>query len=476
MKEFANEEFKEKMRITFDYNYAMKEYLGSDNTVSSADIDDYTEECAQVIRDIKKEREEGKLPFMDLPYASEEVLEIKQLAKKVRYMCDDFVVLGIGGSALGMTALMQALKGPFHNAQNDDDRDAPRLYVADNIDPDFFKGILDNIDSYRTIFNVISKSGSTAETMSQFMIAQQFLKDNLGAGYKDSMIATTDAKSGILRDIVNQEELSSLIVPDGVGGRFSVLSAVGLFPAAVVGIDIDALLAGARFMDEMCQNEDVRKNPAALSALIYYLYYQKGRNINVMMPYSSALKDVADWYGQIWAESLGKRHDLEGDVVNAGQTPVKALGVTDQHSQLQLYVEGPDDKVITFIKVGEFDNEVRIPEAYSGISGIDYLGGTTLTRLINSELHATEITLMKNSKPNCTINVPAVNAFTLGQLLYMLEVQTSVMGKLMDINTYDQPGVEQGKLYTYGMMGREGFEDKNEEIESEKKRVDKFKV
>ena len=229
-------------------------------------------------------------------------------------------------------------------------------------------------------------------------------------------------------------------------------------------------------MDERCQNEDIYQNPAAISALIYYLYYKKGRNINVMMPYSSALKDIADWYRQLWAESLGKKFDLSGNEVNAGQTPVKALGITDQHSQLQLYIEWPDDKIVTFIKVEEFDNEVTIPEEYEDIEGISYLCGNSLNKLINSELRATEVTLTKNKKPNCTINMPAINPFTVGQLMYLLEVQTAVMGGLLDINTYDQPGVEQGKLYTYGMMGRKGFESKIKEIDGQKKKSPGFIV
>ncbi len=476
MREFTDEEFKRKMKITFDYNYAMKDYLGTDGAVTKDEINSYKDKCRDIIIEIKKQRQDGALPYMDLPYAAEEALEVKQLAQKVRYMCDDFVVLGIGGSSLGAIALMQALKNPFHNMQTADEREAPRMIVADNIDPDWFKAIFDVVDDDRTIFNVISKSGSTAETMSQFLIALAHIKDKIGANYNNNMIVTTDAKSGALRTIVNKEEFASLVVPDGVGGRFSVLSAVGLFPAAVIGIDIDELLAGARFMDEQCQNEDVTQNPAAISALIYYLYYKKGRNINVMMPYSSALRDIADWYRQLWAESLGKKHDLKGNIVHTGQTPVKALGVTDQHSQLQLYVEGPDDKIITLIRVLEFEGEVVIPDDTNNIQGLDYLGGKTLSELIGAELTATEITLMKNQKPNCMITVPKVNAFTLGQLMYMLEVQTSVMGMLMNIDTYDQPGVEQGKLYTYGMLGRTGFEEKNEEIKSQRQKDNRFVV
>jgi glucose-6-phosphate isomerase len=476
MKEFTSDEFKKRMKVSFDYNYAMKEFLQSEDAVTPEDIDSHADRCAEIIKGIKRDREEGKLPYMDLPYANEDIEDVKQLASKVRYLCDNFVVLGLGGSALGTIALDQALTPPFFHIESIEERTSPRLIVADNIDPDWMKSMLNLAESGRTIFNVISKSGSTAETMSQFLIAVDFLKSKLGDSFKDNIVVTTDKENGSLREIVRRDEYASLIVPDGVGGRFSVFSPVGLFPAAVIGIDIDQMMAGARFMDELCKAEDVRRNPAAISALIYYLYYKKGRNVNVMMPYSSALKDIADWYRQLWAESLGKRLDLEGNVINAGQTPVKALGITDQHSQLQLYVEGPDDKVITFIRVDEFDNEMNIPEEYDDIDGTGYLGGQTLNKLINSELRATEVTLTKNRKPNCTINMPKINPFTVGQVMYMLEVQTSIMGGLMGINTYDQPGVEQGKQYTYGMMGKAGFSEKDDEIKSQKEKSPGFIV
>ena len=476
MNKFKNEDFDESMKISFDYNYAMNDFLESEKAITSADIDSYSNRVREVIKDIKAERKAGKLPFMDLPYDSENIDEVRELAGKVRYLCDDFVVLGLGGSALGATALKQALTPPFFHIENIEERNAPKLIVADNIDPDWMESMLASVKRNRTIFNVISKSGSTAETMSQFLIAVKHLKEHHGAKYKDFIVATTDIKEGTLREMVTRDGFASLVVPEGVGGRFSVLSPVGLFPAAIIGIDIDQLLAGARYMDKLCQEEDVRKNPAAISALIYYLYYKKGRNISVMMPYSSALKDIADWYRQLWAESLGKKLDLDGKAVNVGQTPINALGITDQHSQLQLYVEGPDDKIITFIKVEEFHNEMKIPKEYADLDGVGYLGGNTLNKLINSELRATEITLMKNKRPNCTITVPKVNPFTVGQIIYMLEVQTAIMGGLLNINTYDQPGVEQGKKYTYGMMGKKGFSAKNEEIENQKGKSDKYKL
>ena len=269
-------------------------------------------------------------------------------------VCENFVVLGIGGSALGNIALQTALNPYMYNLDQAQRKGCPRLFVFDNVDPAQFASFLDWLDGKldKTIFNVISKSGRTAETASQFMTIRQKLIDRLGAtGYKERIIATTDAKEGTMRKIADESGYRTLQVPDGVGGRFSILSPVGLLSAAVCGIDIDALLAGAAEMDKRVSSTDFYNNPAAINAAINRHYYERGKKISVMMPYSYALKDFADWYRQLWAESLGKSENLAGSKVHIGPTPVKALGTTDQHSQVQLYREGPNDKLFTFLKV-----------------------------------------------------------------------------------------------------------------------------
>ena len=283
----------------------------------------------------------------------------------------------------------------------------------------------------------------------------------LGADYRYNVVATTDKKTGILRQIAEQEGYKAFVVPDDVGGRFSVFSAVGLLPFALVGIDIDEITNGIKDMDLALKNTDIRENIAAQNALIHYLLdTKKGKNISVMMPYSSRLKYVADWYAQLWAESLGKNKDKNGNDVNIGLTPVKALGATDQHSQIQLYNEGPNNKIINFIRVGEFDNTLEIPPIFE-YTGIGYLGGKTVNQLINAEADSTKVALSDYNRPNVTINMPKVNGYYIGQLLYMFEVQTAIAGELYNINTFDQPGVEQAKNYTYALMGRAGYEESN---------------
>ncbi|HOI56589.1 MAG TPA: glucose-6-phosphate isomerase, partial [Phycisphaerae bacterium] len=379
---------------------------------------------------------------------------------------DNVVVLGIGGSALGATAIYTACAKPYASLLDKKQRKSPRLFVMDNIDPAQFAAMLETIDPARSLFVPISKSGSTAETMAQFMICRELLKKRLGAKYARNVVAITDQAKGYLRPIAEQEGYETFPVPDGVGGRFSVLSPVGLFPLAMVGIDIKALLEGAAAMDRRCETPRLRENPAFLSAAIQYLCYQRGKPMSVMMPYSQALRDVADWYRQLWAESLGKIRTRGSKSECVGPTPIKALGVTDQHSQVQLYREGPNDKVFTLLAVGDFGCDIAIPKAFGDVEGCGYLGGHTMGELMDAERRATTFALTKSQRPNVTITLPVVNEYTVGQLLYMLMVQTSFAGELLGINTYDQPGVEEGKIATYALMGRKGYAAARKEIRS----------
>ncbi|HMB00403.1 MAG TPA: glucose-6-phosphate isomerase, partial [Spirochaetota bacterium] len=343
-------------------------------------------------------------------------------------------------------------------------RKGPRLFVLDNVDPETAAGIFDVIDIKKTCVNIISKSGSTAETaafMKIFWKKMVSLSGDKVKNLRDHVIITTDREKGALRPLVNKYNVISFPVPDNVGGRFSVLTAVGLLPLAATGVDIDELLKGAAHMDTMTTNSNIWKNPAYMRAVLHYISAVKfKRNITVMLPYSNALKDTADWFAQLWAESLGKKYSNAGRTVNAGLTPVKALGATDQHSQAQLYMEGPYDKVITFIRVENFRRDVRMPSNFNNIDALGYLSGKKISALLNAEQKATENALTYNKRANMTVTLPKLDEFYLGQLLYMLEVETAFIGELFNINAFDQPGVELGKVLTYSMMNRKGFRGK----------------
>lgn len=449
--------------LKLNYKCADSSVVGESNGLDiQKEFDNYKDRIAEIITNLngnKDKRGQG-LQWMNLGYSEETVWYVKEYAALVENRFENILVLGIGGSALGGLAVTEALLKPYWNLLSSEQRNNfPRIFFLDNIDPDGIVGLLDVLDLSKTLVNVITKSGSTAETMSQFMIIKDRLEKELGDDYRKNIVATTDKNIGVLRQIAEQEGYKTFVVPDDVGGRFSVFSAVGLLPFALVGLDIDEIVRGVKDMDLALKNTDIHENIAAQNALIHYLLdTQKGKKISVMMPYSSRLKYVSDWYVQLWAESLGKEKNLDGEYVNNGPTPIKAVGATDQHSQIQLYNEGPNDKIINFIRVEEFDTNLEIPKIFE-YTGIGYLGGKTINDLINAEADATRVTLADYNKPTVTISIPKINGYYVAQLLYMLEVQTAIAGALYNVNAFDQPGVEQAKNYTYALMGRVGYEE-----------------
>jgi glucose-6-phosphate isomerase len=397
---------------------------------------------------LRKLRESGEVAFYDLPYRRDSVDRVKALADQLAGRFDDVVVCGIGGSALGTIALRSALCHPLYNELSAEARGTPRLYVEDNVDPAGLRALLEVIDPARSLFIVISKSGSTVETMAQFLLVRSLL----GGRMKDNVVAITGTEGSTLRPIAEEDCLAVLEVPEGVGGRFSVLSPVGLLPAALCGIDIDGLLAGAADADRRrCASESLDENDAYMAAAAEYILYGKGHKLSVFMPYAAALRDVADWYRQLWAESLGKNLDV-------GPTPIKALGVTDQHSQIQLYQAGPNDKVICFLALEDYGEPLEIPPAYTDAEALGYIGGHTFNELIEYERLATSLALTDASRPNYSITLPEVSPYAVGQLLHMLEVKTAISAQLYGVNAFDQPGVEAGKVLACGLMGRKGYE------------------
>ena len=454
-------------QIKLYYKNVTAEIIGPEHGITPEQLKTLAEKTSPLILQLNKKRKAGQTPYRDLPFSAQIAQQVKKLTAELKDRCENLVVLGIGGSALGNIAVQTALNPYMHNL-DDRQRTGPRLFVFDNIDPpqltSFLGWVGNKLD--KTIFNVISKSGRTAEIATQFMIVRQLLLDKLGPeGLRNQVVATTDPNQGTLRKIATDADLRCLEVPDGVGGRFSVLSAVGLFSAAMCGIDIDSLLAGARDMDKRVSCEDFYKNPAAINAAINYHFYNHGKKISVMMPYSYALKDLADWYRQLWAESLGKAEDLKSSEVHVGPTPVKALGTTDQHSQVQLYREGPNDKLFTFLQVNNFHKDLKIGPAPDGAPELDFLAGKNLSTLLNNEKRSTEYALLQSKRPCITVFFPEVNAYTIGQFIYLYEVTTSFAGALFGINPYDQPAVELAKEATFALMGKAGYEKLAQQIQ-----------
>jgi glucose-6-phosphate isomerase len=453
------------MDIRLDYTNMMASVIGEQYGITDAELESLIPRTEEIHNALSAQRQQGALPFYDLPFDEKMVEEIIPLADELAARFENVVVLGIGGSALGTIALASALNPLYHNQLSRERRKGrPRLFVLDNVDPSGFAEALDLLEPSQSVFLVISKSGSTVETMCQFMIARQWVEQGVGESFRDHFVLITDPESGGLRKLAQTQGYRSCEIPPGVGGRFTAFTAVCLLPLAAIGIDIRAVLRGAAAISEQVTRPGLMKNPAYLNAVLQFLAYRKGLKISVMMPYSDRLRDIADWFRQLWAESLGKKYSLSGDVVHVGPTPIKALGTTDQHSQVQLYMEGPCDKTVTFIIPEDFGTDLKIP-SMEGAPDLSYLEGRSMGELITSEQRATSVALTKNGRSNCTILIPAVTAESVGALIYLFEVQTLFAGSLFEVNPLDQPGVEEGKEFTYALMGRSGFERKKEEFD-----------
>lgn len=410
---------------------------------------------------VEARRETGDMGFFDLPWAEDTAANVQELADGFGQWFEDVVVLGIGGSGLGALALREALLGPGWNDRTDEERDHfPRLHVLDNPDPLTFRRLQERLDPSRVLFNVVSKSGSTAETMAQYLVARAWIEEAVGPEKaRGHFLFTTDPAKGALRRIAEAEGIPALPVPENVGGRFSVLSPVGLLPAAVCGVDVGALLGGAGRMVERCASDRLLENPAGLLAtLLHRADVEEGRPIHVLMPYADRLRPVALWFQQLWAESLGKARALDGSEVHVGPTPLASVGAVDQHSLVQLFMEGPRDKVVLFVGVERREEDVPIPSRHPEMPSLAYLGGHELGELLDVERRATAEALRRAGRPNATLLLPRVDEDAVGQLLMLLQIATVHAGALYGVDPLDQPGVELGKKLTYGLMGREGHE------------------
>ncbi len=437
------------------YSNIMQDIIGNNGLT----VNDFNSLDTAKIHDMILNRKSPELAFLDLP--EQDTSAIKDIGKYATQF-DNFIILGIGGSALGPRTILESLS-PFHNYHK-----KPRIFIYDNVDPMTLESILKTVDISKSLINVISKSGSTAETAVSFMILWQKLKD-LNLQPEKHIVLTTDPEKGNLRKIVKDYNLKSLPIHPGVVGRFSVLSPVGLLTAEVVGIDSDELLRGAKEIGQRCLAPGLFENPSILFASASYLLQDlKKRNITVMLPYSDRLKSFSEWFCQLWAESLGKN--------GKGLTPYPSTGTTDQHSQLQSWMEGPENYAVVFIAVEDYGTDFEIPGVFTDIEGMNYLSGHSLAELIKIEQEATEIALTKNGKPNISISIPRIDAYHLGQLFHFFSIATAMTGFLYGVNPFNQPGVEEGKDLTYGMLGKKGYEHKKDEFISYRKNKGKYSV
>jgi glucose-6-phosphate isomerase len=446
--------------IKLRYGRMFSDALDGEHGLERAKLRDLVSRFSRIQSEVRSRRAAGEYGFYRLVDQAVTVRQIQTFAEGVGQAYDHVLVLGIGGSALGTKALLNALRRPAWNEWDDEGREFfPRLTVLENIDPISVAAALERIDPRRVLVNVISKSGGTAETMAQYLVVREWLEQALGSAAPRHLVFTTDPARGALREIAQREHVATLDVPPEVGGRFSVLSPVGLLPAALVGIDVEALLAGARVAVERCETDDLLQNPGALYAALHWAAdTELGARINVLMPYTDRLREFAEWYRQLWAESLGKRVDRNGKPVNLGLTPVGAVGATDQHSQVQLFMEGPFDKVITFATVDDMGVDVPIPTRPDLPPDLAYLSGHTLGELLRAEYEATSTALAQMGRMSCTLRLPDLTPATVGEAVMFFQLATGYAGAWYGIDPFDQPGVELGKRLTYAAMGRQGYQ------------------
>jgi glucose-6-phosphate isomerase len=447
-------------KIKYDHEFMSAKRIGKYGYKDS-EIRILARKLKSINQELKEKQDSPELSFRKLPFDKKTLKQVQGLSKQLVRNYENMLVVGIGGSDLGARAVYQALAGDYAN-QLSSKRKLKIYFTGDTTDPQPLTDLLKVIDLKKTIIYVISKSGSTTETMATFLFLRKKLIKKVGRKKHARQILVTTGQGSILDKIAEEEDYQVLEHYPG-GGRYSVLSVHGLFPAACAGFDMERLLAGAKVIERMTKKNSQKVNQPYLFACLQYLAFTKRKqNISVIMPYNYYLNEFGFWFRQLWAESLANKKDFKNKIVNAGMTPVASLGPTDQHSQIQLYNEGPFDKVITFLLVDNINNNLKVPK-YNN-DDLNYLNNHKFADILKIEHRATSVSLMKNKRANGTIHLPKLNEYYLGQLFYFYEMATVYITQLLGVNAFDQPGVEQSKNYMYGILGRSGYEKYKDEI------------
>lgn len=446
--------------VRFDFSSALKDVVG-ERGIDISEILRFEWLFEKVKENIIEKINHDYYPLLLPRVMKEEVLGIENYAGYLKEKFDNFVVVGMGGSSLGNIMLHNAINGANSNIWG-----KKKVYFFDNVDPESISVFLENIDLSKTVFSIITKSGDTSETIQNFLVVSQFLQ-NKGFELRDHLIFITDPEKGFLRRISGELQIRTFSIPALVGGRYSVLSQVGLLSASFEGINIKELLEGAEFCLDKFLKERPLENPSILLAFFQYkLKELLNISTTVVFSYSDSLYQIGEWYKQLLAESIGKRFSRDGKQINLGLLPVPSRGSTDQHSVLQLFMEGPFDKLIIFLYPLNYRNDFKVTDNLCfNTEEVKHLLGKQYSELIKSELKATRASLIKNQRPNISIELDSINEFDIGKIIFILELSVLSLGELFNVNPIDQPAVELGKIYTFGLMGREGYEKEYEEFE-----------
>lgn len=446
--------------ITLDYTNCLAEAIGATHGLTKSEVDTLVAKFPKHHENIDELRANGESCFFDLPYQKND--ELKALLKKHTGQWEHLVVIGIGGSVASPRCLFQALAHSRHNLRDAKIRGKiPCVHFIDNADPRTTTELLDVIDLKKTLFHVVCKSGSTAETLVTWMWLADLLKKKVGKGALTAQVVITTAlEKSPLAEIAKLEKVDILPMPANLAGRFGILGPNSLLMAGLCGFSVDHLLAGAAEMDKRCRHGDAVRNPAYMHSLIHYLLTRKRRKtIHAMFAFSDRLYGVANWYSHLCAVSLGKMLNRKGKAVHVGPSPVEALGAFDQHGQQQLFAEGPFDKVVTFLNVRDHGAKIAGVPAYPKIEAAAYLGSTDHSALLECSYVGAEHHITSSGRPNMTLTLDRIDEAHIGGLVYLLMLSTTMSAELYGIDPFDQPGVEYGKQSTFAQFGRAGFED-----------------
>ena len=431
--------------VRVDLRFALRSRLGERASAPSLDeVTIFRARAQPEANKLLKLQQEGLVGFARLDSEAWQVDAVVACAAKLRGLADTLLVLGIGGSALGARALQDALADDLHALGG------PRLVILDTLDPRHVLGRLARLDSSRTALAAISKSGGTLETISLFKLVQAWLSERQPSDWRERVVLVTDPETGAFRELAESEGLTSLPVPADVGGRFSVLTAVGLLPAAFLGLSPADFLAGARASGRLTE---AASDPAWDYALVHHLWWREGARVSALMSYREGLSTLGDWFVQLWAESLGKLRP-EGAY---GWTPLALRGPADQHSILQLLQEGPRDKLLTMIRVHEGEPDVEIPVGQGAIASLGAdLAGRCFREILSAEEAGTVAALVADGRPVIELHIDKLDAHHFGALVAFFQRAVAYLGVLAGIDPFDQPGVEAGKRFASAILGRPG--------------------
>lgn len=426
--------------------------------VTEKNIMKYAEEVEKIHDELHKKANDPKefLGWMELPtnYDKKEFEKIKKSAKKIQENSDVLVVIGIGGSYLGARAVIEALTHTFYAYLPKEQRKTPQiLYVGNNLNPNYINDIIDLIGNRDFSINVISKSGTTTEPAIAFRIFREILENKYGLKESQKRIyVTTDKKKGALKQLAYTEKYTTFVIPDNIGGRYSVLTAVGLLPIAVAGIDITKLMNGARFAQEKYVDKSLKYNDCYKYAVIRNLLYKNSKNIEILVSYEPKLHYMIEWWKQLFAESEGKD--------GKGIFPTGAEFTTDLHSIGQYIQEGRRNLFETVINIEKSKNDIEIKEDADNLDGLNYIAGKKLDYVNKKAMEGTISAHVDGGVPNIVINMSELNEETLGHLIYFFELAVAMSGNLIGVNPFNQPGVEKYKTNMFRLLKKPGYEDK----------------